>query len=154
LSLPVHSDPALSEEVEALSRAIAGAGASAEIQDLARRVAEAQIDVRRVRCARHQFLSGKLGERFYESHADTRMKLALIGRCLQPNYAPDLSYDVLERFVTSTPQGPQKFALILSQEAKQLSAMDRYERRALSRRKLAIRALDEARRSDALDCVS
>ena len=35
----------------------------------------------------------------------------------------------------NTPQGPQKFATILSQEAKQLPAMDRYERRALSRRK-------------------
>jgi len=57
LSLSVYSDPALSEEVEALAREIAGPGANAEIQELARRVAEAQIDMRRVRYARHQFLS-------------------------------------------------------------------------------------------------
>ena len=35
----------------------------------------------------------------------------------------------------NTPQGPHKFATILSRDAKQLLAMDRYERRALSRRK-------------------
>ena len=46
----------------------------------------------------------------------------------------------------STPQGPHKLATILSQEAKQLLAMDRYERRALTRRKSAIRAFDETRR--------
>src|SRR5262249_33440024 len=52
LSLPVLVDPALSQEVEALAREMAGANASSEIQELARRIAEAQVDLRRVRCAR------------------------------------------------------------------------------------------------------
>jgi hypothetical protein len=56
LSLPVYVDPLFSEEVETLARAIAGPGANVEAQELARQVAEAQIDLRRVRCARHQFL--------------------------------------------------------------------------------------------------
>ena len=51
----VCSNPALSEEVETLARAIAGPRANAETQQLARRVAEAQIDLRRVRYARHNF---------------------------------------------------------------------------------------------------
>jgi hypothetical protein len=49
LSLPVLSYPMFSEEVEALAREIAGTGASHELQELARRIAEAQIDLRRVR---------------------------------------------------------------------------------------------------------
>ncbi|HMF06872.1 MAG TPA: hypothetical protein VKE72_07660, partial [Methylocella sp.] len=49
LSLPVLVDPALSQEVEALAREMAGANASSEIQELARRIAEAQVDLRRVR---------------------------------------------------------------------------------------------------------
>ena len=52
LSLPVCSNPALSEEVK-LAREIAGPGANAKTQQLARRVAEPQIDLRRVRYARH-----------------------------------------------------------------------------------------------------
>jgi hypothetical protein len=70
LSVPVYSDKALSEEVEALAREIAGADASAEMQELARRVAEAQIDLRRVRYARHQFLSDTLSNQHYDSDAN------------------------------------------------------------------------------------
>jgi hypothetical protein len=62
LSLPVCSTPALSEEVETLASKFAGPSANAEIQELARRVAEAQIDLRRVRYARHQLMSDALSD--------------------------------------------------------------------------------------------
>jgi hypothetical protein len=146
LSLPVGSIPALSEEVEALAGEIAGPGANAATQELARRVAEAQIDLRRVRYARHQFLSDTLSKENYESYANMWMKVQPLRALLRPN-PPDISMEALEFATsTSTPQGPDKLATILSGEAKKLLAMDRYERRALSRRKFAIRAFDEARR--------
>ena len=143
LSLPVCSIPALSEEVQALAREIAGHGANAETQELARRVAEAQIDLRRVRSARHQFLFDTLSKENYESCGNMRMQVKLPRSLLRPN-PPDISMEALE-FATSTPQGPDKLATILSGEAKKLLAMDRYEGRALSRRKFAIRAFDAAR---------
>jgi hypothetical protein len=67
LSLPVCSNPALSEEVETLAREIAGPHANAEIQELARHVAEAQIDLRRVRYARHQLLSDALSDQSHDA---------------------------------------------------------------------------------------
>jgi hypothetical protein len=148
LSLPACSNPALSEEVEALAREIAGPDANAEIQELARRVAEAQIDVRRVRGARYQSLTRTLTDPYYDSRANVRKKVAMLGRLLGKN-PPDVSLDAVVKFVTSTPEGPQKLATIVAEEAKQLLAMERYERRALSRRKFAIRAFDAARRQAA-----
>lgn len=69
LSLPVLSCPVFSEEVEALACEIAGADANLEIRELARQIAEAQIDLRRVRSARHDLLSSALGNSDYESRA-------------------------------------------------------------------------------------
>jgi hypothetical protein len=94
LSVPARYDPARSEEIEALARAIAGVGADAECLELARWIAEAQIDVVRARVARRQ---------------------------LYPEVLRD----------------PAALA--------RLAAIDRYERRALSRRKRAIREFDDAR---------
>jgi hypothetical protein len=62
-----------------------------------------------------------------------------------PN-APDVSLAALSDYLTTVPEGSQKLALIVTQEVQQLSSLDRYERRAFSRRKFAIRALDLAMR--------
>jgi hypothetical protein len=119
LNLPVSSDPTLAAAVEALAREIAGPDANAEIRERACRVAEAQVDLRRVRYARNQFVSETL--RNYELRPQTKANM---------------------------PKDPQKFATTTTmwQKAKRLLTMDRYERRAMSRRNLAIRALEKARR--------
>jgi hypothetical protein len=117
LSLPLYSDPEWSEQVAALVREIAGPNSNAEIQKLACHVAEAQIDLCRVRHARHQLLSQALG--------DVYSGLLEIGQvAVLSSAGSDL----------------------LSQRTNQLMRLDRYERRALSRCKAAVRAFDEARR--------
>ena len=72
-----------------------GPGANAETQALARRVAEAQIDLRRLRFARHQFLSDTLSNEYYGSYANLRKKLKVLHALLQPN-PPDMSSETLE----------------------------------------------------------
>src|SRR5262249_52290355 len=79
LSLPVYSDPVRAEAGEALAREIAGPDANAEIRELARRVAEAQIDLRRVRCARHRLLCKALSNPSDDAAANVRKKSPVIG---------------------------------------------------------------------------
>jgi hypothetical protein len=52
-----------------------------------------------------------------------RMKLKALSAFLRPN-PPDMSMETL-KFVSSTPQGLDKLAAILSGETKKLVAMDR-----------------------------
>jgi len=145
LSLPVYSDPVLSEEVEALAREIIGADSNPERQELAHRIAEAQIDLRRVRHVPHQILSQALSDPDYESEGMLRKKAALAIRILRrSDLDTPMSNEVME-FLSSKPVGPNKFATILADKVLQLLALDRYEPR-LSRRKFAIRAFDAATR--------
>ena len=154
LSLPVHSNQGLFEEIETLAREIAGPDAGPEIHKLARLIAEAQIDLGRVRHARHQLLSQALRDPNYDAREKTRVKLAMARHLLRANVT-DVPLAALSDRVTGAPEGPEKFALIVTQEIHQLSAMDRYERRALSRRKSAVRAFELAKRAACKDetCV-
>ena len=142
LSVSLQADQVLCEEVQTLAREIAGPYANARIQVLAYRVAEAQVDVRRVRHLRHQFLSDKLSNPHYDPQANVGINAEVLRGLLRRNVRNPMAALVLP---STPPQGPNKFAMTLVQEAKRLHAMDRYERRALSRRKFAVRALDAER---------
>jgi hypothetical protein len=108
LSISVVSDPRLSKQVEDLAHRLVGETASPGVIEMARRFAEAQIDLDRIRRARHHACLLALGE----------------GAGHEPEAA--------------------EFELIVHERVCQLKSLDRYERRALSRRRSAARAFDTA----------
>jgi len=101
LSLPIVSVPALSRQAEALAQQIADGSTDPTLVELARRVAEAQVDLLRIRRARDDLFAHNVGD-------------------LDGKNVTDVT--------------------------KELVALDPYERRALSRRKFAIRDFDAGRR--------
>src|SRR5262249_43643170 len=145
-SISIDHDPTVSEEVDKLARDIAGHGADGEILGLARRVAQAQIDLHRVRLARHQFLSRALSE---PDRRKLKAAMRTMGKALpvllDPRPPESMKQAILNSLLMDAPHLPRPLAMVLAQEVKRLGALDRYEKRALSRRKFAIRALDAAR---------
>ena len=158
LSVSIHLQPAMSEEAENLAREIAGEGVVVpEILQCARRIAVAQIDLQRVRAARLGLLERDLSNPEYIPSSKLMESIRVLYRLMRmmkkmtPQEISDPSFQKFASDVSSKqqPQGPKKFVYILADLTKRLNAMDRYERRALSRRKFAIRELDALRRQTA-----
>jgi hypothetical protein len=145
LSVPVWSDRELSADARILALEIAGLDAAPELRQLARVIAESQIDLKRVRQARHYMIASRFDDPLL-------LPLFALGAWEQVR----ASIRILElmekrlpvpwklKHLMDKPEGAKKLALAISHAAHLLTTLDRYERRALSRRDSAIRAFDKA----------
>lgn len=109
LSISVHSEPRLSAEVEKLTHEIAGQDAAPEILDCARQVAEAQVDLMRVRQARHQFIARDFNNPDYEIFDDFRAvpnRLRILVRLARYNIDMELYKSGKKRRLPERPEVP------------------------------------------------
>ena len=147
LATSIWSDPQLSAATEALARELAGPAASPELRNLARDAAAGHIAVDRVRRARHRLMVQQLSapvpiptaSRTARQHVRDLIEL-------DERWSQDLYIPWRLRGITQIPQGAERFALMISNLARRLAALERYERRATSRRKRAFRNLVSAQR--------
>jgi hypothetical protein len=130
LAIPVWSDAEHSIQAEDLACRIAGENSSPEILSVARRVAEAQIDLGRIRAARRHLLAPAFSYVEYSTVGNWKNKRPPTRKYL------DILYGL---------PGPEKLQLIIEEVSDHLQSMERYERRALSRLKKAVQALDTQR---------
>ena len=137
LSLPAVVDPSLSQEIKALAGKITGRDDSTDRRELAIAIAAAQIELMRVRQARHQMLALALSDPDYHNPTNAKFlrERGLAHRGPVPTEAP-------RRSDHKGIRDPGKIANVLADLSMGLLALDRYERRALSRRRRAIRNFD------------
>jgi hypothetical protein len=114
LSIPVLASSGLSKQVEDLARKIVGKKTSMDLLELARMVAEAQIDLARIRRTRHESLLRALAQKKKTARALSE-------------------------------QDDAAAAIRVLSQLRIHRRLARHERRALSRRKSAMRAFDAAR---------
>jgi len=145
LSISVLKDPVFCEQVEEFAKQLANPGDSAEIQILARQVAEAQIDLVRIRQARDCAVSLAFADPYYApSSSQLGLKeLQWLVKNIGTLADPPLK---ISRALEWPYAGDKKLTTIFIDLNKRLVALSRYERRTLSRRKFAVRELDAARK--------
>jgi hypothetical protein len=114
-----------------------------------RRIAEAQIDLNRVRASRRRLLTRLLVvDPYYQPKEVNRQRFRLLNWVLGGNRPRNLpvAVDAIKEMVSpKPPEGEEKLAITLEENVSEFAVLDRYERRALSRRKAAIRNFDAAR---------
>lgn len=139
LSRPVMSDPSMASELQPLVEAIVGREEDPRLRARAMAVAEAQLDLVRIRQVGHELM---------RTLCDQANSTASLMPEMAKGRAGSNSKAIKEMLAPVpgglVPQGLEKAARTLSDKLQMLVKINRYERRALSRRKFAIRDLDTA----------
>ena len=135
-----------------MARRISGRYADDETMEGARRIAEAQFDLNRVRNRRRLLITQFLVNPYFVPRHIRRLQLwglhLALGarfRVLPVEVHKIEVHKLKELFTPMPPESEEKLATILRQKTSELATLDRYERRALSRRKATIRNFDAAR---------
>jgi hypothetical protein len=161
---PVAAEPAFAADVETIARSICGrarapatranpAATETELSDpaltlklhLAREIAEAQIELMQVRRVRHDLLAQAIADPNYCPSQDLMGRIGMLSEVGDMLARGIPVPDDMKRAVHGRPEGANKLALVLADLSSELLAFERYERRAISRRKFAVRTFDEAR---------
>lgn len=141
LSVPAVLDPSLAKEIEELARKFAGPDASPGRHELATTIAAAQVDLLRVRQIRHQMLSLVLNAPDYQKPTKAMLRRQWLARQSPARHSDEIQ----PRGQIDGVCDPTRFVRILNDLSLRLRMLERYERRALSRRKQAVRAFDACR---------
>jgi hypothetical protein len=140
LSVPITSDQQLTAEANDLARRIAGDRSSPHVVKSSRPVAEAELDILRARRFRLELLRSAFPG---QTTASLPAPPELAQDPLRPNDGVIISPS--DRQNSAGWRFGEYDVLAVANLTKQLQLADRYERRASSRRKFAIRDFDAVR---------
>ena len=145
LSIPVCKEPSLSIQAEEIALKLAGPDPDETLLDRARAVGATQFDLIRVRARRNALLAQLLADPEYRPLSAYKIQARRMR-------STERVHRILRRFSNLGDIKPlielkplkdnEKFATIVEDRTRELAALDRYERRAISKRKSAIRAFE------------
>jgi hypothetical protein len=143
LRMPVLRDPACAAEVNDLVRLLTAEKVGPQTRVLLQQFAEAQVDLVRIKEARHDLVAEAFDPEC-ESPKQREWRLTMPMKLATRALKGQLQKDEIKHLLRPPPEGPSKYAEVMRVCAKRLTAIERYEQRAYSRRKSAIRELDAA----------
>jgi hypothetical protein len=145
LSIPVCKEPSLSIQAEEIALKLAGPDPDESLLDRARAVGEAQVDLNRVRARRNALFAQLLADPEYQPLSAHKNQVRIMRKIdrVQRILGKSFDLDDIDGLIELKPlEGDEKFATVVEDRVRELAALDRYERRAIAKRKSAIRAFD------------